>query len=145
MLIQLQEKEPCFGNYFWFFFLTIITFSFLYRCYININSVERTVTIKKLISNTNNLLIDTKYDKYNPTFQYLNKTYKYGQDNNNIDKNVQNEVSNNENNENKLPDNNNINKTNINNEVVNINQIHIEVHPNNSLSSERKITDTNNK
>ena len=135
-MIKLQEKEPFFIGYFWFVIFTIFALANVYKLYIYIISTYQTVTIKKLISNNNNIINDERYDQYNPSLQFLDKTFRYG-NNSNVYEN--NNVVEENNDQRDLPVNNNINETNINNGELKVNDINIQDYKNNSLNSKENI------
>ena len=143
MMVKLNEKEPYFVGCFWFIIFNLLSLSVLYKLYISFISIEQTVTIKKIISRENdNLPYDERYNIFNPRLQILDKTFTYEQNGNILENN--NVVENN-NIQRNLPINdnqlginsNNMNDNIINNEQLNINNINIQVHQENSLSTER--------
>ena len=71
---NLKQKEFVIVGIGWFIFFTLIGLSTLYKIYINIISIYRTVTIKKLISRKNNIEIDETLNKYNPKLIIFNNT-----------------------------------------------------------------------
>lgn len=71
---NLKQKEFVIIGIGWFIFFTLIGLSTLYKIYINIISIYRTVTIKKLISRKNNIEIDETLNKYNPKLIIFNNT-----------------------------------------------------------------------
>ena len=113
-MIKLQEKEAYLIGRCWFIFFTIFSLATLYKIYICIISVYQTVTIKKLISNNNSLINDERYNEYNPSLQFLDKTFRYR--NNNVNENTNDVLYNNA--QRVVPvNNNNINANNINVQV----------------------------
>ena len=69
MIIKLHEEEPCFLGYTGFIFFTILSLASLYKLYIHLISIDKTVKSEKLILNRNNLFNDVRYNIYNPRFQ----------------------------------------------------------------------------
>ena len=150
MMIKLGEKEPWFVGCFWFVIFNILSLASLYRLYIWIISIEQTVTIKKLITKrNNNLPYDERYNIYNPSLQFLDKTFTYNQNNNISEKNNVNEKNNFQtnihinDNQQQINSDNNMNDNNINNEQINTNNITIQVHQDNFLSKERCMNKSN--
>ena len=102
------------------------------------------MTIKKIISRENgNLPYDERYNIYNPRIQFLDEAFTYDQignilENNNVVEynNAQRNLPINDN-QLRINSNYNMNDNNINNEQLNINNINIQVHQENSLSTER--------
>ena len=143
-MVKLDDKEPWLVGCFWFVIFNILSLASLYRLYIWIISIEQTVTIKKLITKrNNNLPYDERYNIYNPSLQILDKTFTYNKNNNipeknNVDgkNNFQTNIHINDNQQ-QINSDNNMNDNNINNEQLNINNINIQVHQDNSLSTER--------
>ena len=126
MMIKLQEKEPYLIGRFWFIIFTILSLASLYKLYIRIISIYQNVRIEKLIS-TNNIISDERFNIYNHKVQFLDKTFSYGENNEIV-------VYNND--QNVLHVNNNIN-ININNEQLNINNINRQFEQKDSFSTER--------
>ena len=150
MMINLQKKEPCFVGYFWNVIFNILSLASLYKLYIWLISISQTVTIRKIISRgNNNLPFDEKYDIYNPRLQFLDKTFTYDQNGNILENNNVFEYNNAQrnlpinDNQLRINSNYNMNDNNINNEQLNINNINIQVHQENSLSTERRTNISN--
>lgn len=76
-MIKLKEKDPFFVGCFWFIISTIFSLGILYKLYINIISIEQNILIKKLISNTNNIAFDPRYNFFNPELKIFDKTFTY--------------------------------------------------------------------
>ena len=144
IMIKLDEKEPWFVGCFWLFIFHFLSLTSLYKLYIEFISIKQTVIIKKIISRVNNnLSYDERYNIYNPRIQILDKTFTYDQNgnilgNNNVFEynNAQRNLPINDN-QLRINSNYNMNDNNINNEQLNINNINIQVHQENSLSTER--------
>ena len=147
ILIKLYKKEPLFIGCFWFVIFNFLSLASIYKLYIRLISFDQTITIRKLISNHNNLFNNAEYNRYNPKFVFQNKIFSYGQNNNNIvipfnsqrDLHVnENELQNNNINNNESNNNiNNENNNNINNENNN-NINRIQSQQNDSISTEQR-------
>ena len=77
IIIKLKEKEPSFVGYIWYIIFTILTLSSLYKLYIYLICINKSVTIKKIISNSVDLSKNSTYNVYNPIFIYGDKIFTY--------------------------------------------------------------------
>ena len=66
-LVKLEEKEPCMGNYFFFFISTILMIAEIYKIYFNSLCVYQKFKVRKIVS--------TRYDLNQQVYQELVPQY----------------------------------------------------------------------
>ena len=79
-LIKFGENDPCYVNYFWFLFFTIITFAEFYKLFFNSFCVYQSYKVRKLVSTRYDLNQPVYQEQYLPLVPQLNlikKTYTY--------------------------------------------------------------------
>ena len=137
-IINLNEKEPPFVRYCWYIIFSFLSLAILYKLYIWIISVDQTITIRKIISNRNDLINNPIYNKYNPQVKFFDEVKSYGKNDAQRELPINNDISSenivdHNNARRELPLNNNINNENLN--QLNGNDVKIEIKKNNSLST----------
>ena len=121
--ICIRDSEPCGVNICLYILFTLIPLTELYKSYVNSYCIEQTFTIKKLISTTENLNVNKKYDSLTPSIDIPSEKYTFAEDEYMYDyeqpkeeADLQNEYLNGQFN---YPDNNGINQNNQNNNNMN--------------------------
>lgn len=74
-MIKLGNKDCFFANSFWFFIFTLLSFTEIYKLFLNYKCIYQTFTVRKLVSNRNDLSKKDIYNIYNPQLNLINENY----------------------------------------------------------------------
>ena len=92
-VLREQAKDSLLINKFWFYFFLFLSLVELYKIYINCKFIKKSFTLRKVISKSNDLNEDNKFNIFYPKLALFNQTVeKY--DNNNKNKNSEEEETN---------------------------------------------------
>ncbi len=74
-MIKLGNKDCFFINSFWFFIFTLLSFAEIYKLFLNYKCIYQTFTVRKLVSNRNDLSKTNTLNIYNPELNLINQNY----------------------------------------------------------------------